>query len=256
MRSFVLGSAVVAAVTLFASCGGTNDSSCNADTCNGCCMNGVCQGGTSTNACGEGGNACNVCSSGLSCISGACQQGTNANTCNSTNCAGCCLNGACQAGTTPAACGKNGAACSPCDNNQVCRQDQTCGVDPESTWRVQPVRAKVAANDNGTDWDGDGSAPDVVVAMACPPLSAPVQSGTPEVQSYNPTWTSGGCVTKAKHLLAEQWVMQVWDIDFADDDTITQPLGYQFTESDFVRGSVTFSASGGMESMALELQKQ
>jgi hypothetical protein len=173
--------------------------------------------------------------------------------CTSANCAGCCLNNVCQSGNTAAACGKNAAACMACTTNQVCRTDQTCGVDPESSWRVQPAGAQIAPNDNGTDWDADSSPPDVFVTMTCPPSIA---SSTAAVQSYSPSWTSGGCVTKAKNLLQASWTFQLWDEDLLSDDTITQVLSYQFKEQDFVAGAVTLSASGGMQSLTVQLQRQ
>jgi hypothetical protein len=92
--------------------------------------------------------------------------------------------------------------------------------------------------------------------MACPPAAAPVQGATPEVQSYTPSWSSGGCVTKAKNLLAEPWVFRLWDIDLLSDDSITQSLQTQLSEQSFVAGSVSLGANGGMQSLTVQLQKQ
>ncbi len=174
--------------------------------------------------------------------------------CSASNCAGCCFNNACQTGTTASACGKAGAACMACSSLQVCRTDQTCGVDPDSVWRVQPTSARITSNNNGSSWDGDGSAPDVVVVMRCP--GATTSTGTSEVESYTPAWTTGGCTAKARQLLAEPWVFQLWDIDLTSDDTITAGLGFQFTEQHLTAGSVTLGASGGMTSITVQLQKQ
>lgn len=174
--------------------------------------------------------------------------------CSASNCTGCCFNNVCQTGNTASACGKAGASCLACGSSQVCRTDQTCGVDPNSVWRVQPVSARIASNDNGTYWDGDDSAPDVVVAMRCPGSTTSTQ--TPEVESYTPTWTTGGCTARASQLLAEPWVFQLWDIDVSSNDTITGALAFRITEELLTAGTVTLSASGGMTSMTVRLQKQ
>jgi hypothetical protein len=175
-------------------------------------------------------------------------------TCSATNCAGCCFNNTCQAGNTAAACGKAGAACTACGTAQVCLTRQACGVDPESTWRVQPLSARIAATDNGTAWDGDGSAPDVFIAMQCP--GSETVTSTPEVQSYTPAWSTGGCTARAGQLLAGPWMFQVWDSDVSVNDTITDTLMYQFKGEDFTEGTLTFGSSGGMTSLTVQLQKQ
>jgi hypothetical protein len=174
--------------------------------------------------------------------------------CSASNCTGCCFNNTCQAGNTASSCGKAGAACIACGSVQVCKADQTCGMDPNSVWRVQPVSARITSSDNGTYWDGDDSAPDVFVWMQCP--GAATSSSTPEVESYNPAWTTGGCTARASQLMAEQWVFQLWDSDVSSNDTITGALGFRFTEEHFTAGTVSFGASGGMTSLTVQLQKQ
>ena len=173
--------------------------------------------------------------------------------CSASNCAGCCFNNVCQTGNTASACGKAGAACGTCGSTQICKTDQTCGVDPNGLWLVQPVSASITSSNNGSSWDADGSAPDVYVAMQCPGSSA---TSTPEVESYNPTWTTGGCTTKASQLLSNPWTFQLWDSDVSSDDTITSALVFQFTEQILTAGTVTFQASGGMTSMTVQLRKQ
>lgn len=175
--------------------------------------------------------------------------------CSAANCTGCCFNGACQPGSTAAACGKNGAQCSACATNQVCRVDQSCGVDPESTWKVQPVSATIAPNNNGSSWDGDGSPPDVRVFMSCP-STVTFNGSTTEVQSYTPSWSSGGCTAKAKELLADGWGFQVFDIDVVSDDTITAALKVTITEQMFVGGGFSVQATGGLQTMSVQLVKQ
>lgn len=178
-------------------------------------------------------------------------------TCNAANCTGCCFNGACQPGSTAAACGKNAAACTACQTNQVCRVDQTCGVDPNSMWKVQPTSATIAPNNNGATWDGDSSAPDVIIRLDCPPISSSSwDSSTPEVQSYSPTWTTGGCTAKASDLLSAGFAFQAIDVDAVNDDTITSPLASTVREADFVSGQLTFNPSGGLQALTVRLQKQ
>ena len=174
-------------------------------------------------------------------------------TCGASNCAGCCFNNVCQTGTAASACGKAGATCGTCGAAQVCKADQTCGVDPGSRWLVQPTSAGINPNNNGSSWDGEGSPPDVFVRMKCPGAAV---TETPESESYSPTWTSGGCIAQASALLAEPWVFQVWDSDVSSNDTITSPLGYQFTEEALTAGTVILQASGGMKSLTLQVRKQ
>ncbi|RKH18700.1 hypothetical protein D7X74_08925 [Corallococcus sp. CA047B] len=175
-------------------------------------------------------------------------------TCSASNCTGCCFNNTCQTGNTASACGKAGATCKVCNAAQVCKTDQSCGVDPAGVWFVQPVSAQITASNNGTAWDADGSAPDVFVEMLCP--GSTVGTFTPEVQSYTPAWTSGGCTATAGRLLAEPWAFRVWDSDVSVNDTITGVLLYQFKEENFSAGSVTLQPAGGMTSITLGVRKQ
>ncbi len=51
---------------------------CGPGNCNGCCQGNTCVGGTTTSACGAGGNACTSCSGSQTCQGGVCTtQGTN-----------------------------------------------------------------------------------------------------------------------------------------------------------------------------------
>ena len=123
----------------------------------------------------------------------------------------------------------------------------------QGRWLVQPTSAGINPNNNGSSWDGEGSPPDVFVRMKCPGAAV---TETPESESYSPTWTSGGCIAQASALLAEPWVFQVWDSDVSSNDTITSPLGYQFTEEALTAGTVILQASGGMKSLTLQVRKQ
>lgn len=175
-------------------------------------------------------------------------------TCSAANCAGCCFNNTCQTGNTASACGKAGATCQTCNAAQVCKTEQTCGADPAGVWLVQPLSAQITANNNGSAWDADGSAPDVFVEMQCP--GATLASFTPEVESYTPAWASGGCTATAGRLLSEPWGFRVWDSDISVNDTITGVLLYQFREEDLTAGRVTLQSSGGMTSITVGVRKQ
>lgn len=249
---------------------------CDASTCAGCCSGTLCVGGTASDMCGSRGAACQFCSSGLSCQSlggsNVCLGGSGggagggssgggsgggAAACGAGNCAGCCLNGACQPGNTAAACGKQGVACGGCANNQVCRVDQTCGVDPDSNWLVQPTSASVKPNNNGTSWDGDGSAPDVIIRLGCPATSMSFTNATPEVSnSYTPAWTTGGCTMKARDLLQTGASFQAFDVDLTSDDPITQAYMFKPAEANFVSGSFTTTPLDGLNSLTISLTRR
>ncbi|OGR13009.1 MAG: hypothetical protein A2341_28120 [Deltaproteobacteria bacterium RIFOXYB12_FULL_58_9] len=176
--------------------------------------------------------------------------------CTAANCAGCCLDGTCQPGDTASACGKSAIECAQCGNDQICRVDQTCGVDPDSNWKVQPVAGTIAADNDGVEWDVDNSAPDVVVNLNCPPLGGTWDSQTPEVQSYDPTWTTGGCIATASDLLSAGLEIQMFDVDVVVDDPIADMFTYVVTEDDLTNGSVTLIPDGNVGWLTLDLQLQ
>lgn len=181
--------------------------------------------------------------------------------CSLANCAGCCLNGTCQPGSTAAACGKNAASCVACTTGQVCKTDQTCGVDPESLWRVQPSAAVIAANDNGVAWDALGGAPDPFVSLYCPAGSAAPTASTPSVaDSFMPTWATtvpAHCVMKARDLVSTGVGVAVWDEDVSDDDVIASKGAVPVTEAQLLAGSATGIGNGkGLVSLTLLLQRQ
>lgn len=181
--------------------------------------------------------------------------GGTAATCGPQNCTGCCFNGACQPGSTAAGCGKSGGSCAVCAANQVCRADQSCGVDPESTWVVQPTSARIAANNNGSTWDGDGSAPDPRVFMTCGDVTAATSTAEAS-NTYQPSWSVGGCSAKAKDLLRAGWTFQVFDIDAVSDDSITGSLRTTLSEADFVAGGFTLQPTGGLLTMSVTMRRQ
>lgn len=137
-------------------------------------------------------------------------------TCSSSNCAtGCCMGNQCISSVGNNACGKNGAACQQCGQNYVCDTAAgACVLSPQLKWAISPVRAQITAQDiNGAAWDFDGSPPDAMVTMICPPSSAPNVIVTPYVESYSPEWTGQGCVATTEALLSEPVGVKVEDYD-------------------------------------------
>ena len=131
-----------------------------------------------------------------------------------------------------------------------------CGIDPNGIWKVQPVSAQITADNSGSPWDLDNSAPDVFAALTCPG-SPSTSTNTPSVESNSPTWTTGGCTAKAGDLLAQKFTVQLFDSDLVSNETITGVLTPDsLTEAQFVAGSITFGASGGMTSLVIDLEEQ
>jgi hypothetical protein len=119
------------------------------------------------------------------------------------------------------------------------------------------VSASIASSNNGSAWDGDGSGPDVKVYGWCPPFPSSA-SATPEASdTYQPSWTSGGCTAKAKDLLASGWFFQVFDIDIeSESDTITDLLHVTLYEAAFIQGGFSLEPTGGLRAMRVQLVKQ
>lgn len=64
---------IAAAALVFAACGQTGQTTCNADSCDGCCdSTGKCRTGDQNDACGAGGLNCDVCSGGQVCEQRVC----------------------------------------------------------------------------------------------------------------------------------------------------------------------------------------
>lgn len=182
--------------------------------------------------------------------------GGTGSSCGASSCAGCCLAGACQAGSTASACGKGGGTCSVCQAHQVCRVDQTCGVDPNSSWNVQPSSATITATNNGTSWDADNSPPDPYVDLFCPAGASTITSTTPAVQdTLSPTWSTGGCIMKASDLLSSGFAFQVWDQDVLSDDPVCPRTTLSVNQSDFVGGELHPTA-GALQAMIIKLVPQ
>lgn len=72
LSSLALSSIAMAAL-VFAACGQTGQTTCNADSCDGCCdSTGRCRTGDQNDACGSGGLHCDVCSGGQMCVQRVC----------------------------------------------------------------------------------------------------------------------------------------------------------------------------------------
>lgn len=179
--------------------------------------------------------------------------------CSATNCTGCCLNGTCNAGSTNAGCGKSGAACVACVTGQVCKADQTCGIDPNSMWKVQPSSATVRSTDStGVAWDAFGGAPDPFCSLWCPATATTVTSSTPSVtDSFAPTWTTGGCVMKASDLLTVGFDIAVYDEDVSSNDTIAGAGTITVTEAQLLAGHVDgITNNSTLVTLSVSLTKQ
>lgn len=165
--------------------------------------------------------------------------GGGAAACSAANCTGCCLNGTCNAGSTNAGCGKNGAACVACGSQTICKADQSCGLDPEATWVVQPISATISTTNAGATWDFGSGAPDPYVATWCPADSA-TPSFTPTANdTFMPTWTTGGCSAKAKDLLSKGFALSVTDEDVSASDGISGKGTLMVTEAQLLSGQMT-----------------
>lgn len=181
------------------------------------------------------------------------------NSCDPTNCAsGCCsASGVCETGNTAAACGKGGLACNTCDNSTACNSGVCGGIDPNSTWKVQPTSATVKNNNTGADWDPDQSAPDVKVRVYCPRNASDVTSTTEVSESYSPTWSTGGCVMKASDILAGGFAYQVVDEDvLGAEDNITTKTNVTVVEADLTAGVSSAVASDQLTAIRISLQRQ
>jgi hypothetical protein len=178
--------------------------------------------------------------------------------CSSANCQGCCAGTVCQPGTSNAQCGQGGVACVACPAaSDICKADQTCGIDPASIWEVLPTAAVVAPkNGGGGNWDSS-SPPDPELGLWCPASEQNLSAVMPKVSdSFNPTWSSGGCTASASGLLADGVGFDAIDIDSLVSDQITYFSITTITEADLRAGTKTVGPTEGLDSMTLRLTKQ
>lgn len=178
--------------------------------------------------------------------------GTSASSCSSKNCAGCCQSGVCQPGNTNFSCGFAGTICDICIGTDTCGTFG-CELNGEAKWLISATNATISANNNGSSWDADGSPPDVFVKLTCPPSSSPTSSASSAQESYSPHWSSGGCVAKAKDLLAQPFFWQVIDKDAAFDDPITGTFQSQLSKTDLEYGAISFGANDGVKAISFTI---
>ncbi len=196
-------------------------------------------GGGGGSATGGGGGSATGGGGGASCSAATCANG-------------CCANGVCQAGTSNAQCGKGGVACAVCPSaTDVCKADQTCGIDPASTWRVRPTSAVIS----NVPWD-DLSPPDIELELWCPATASNATAVMPKVSdSYLPSWSSGGCTLTAAQALSVGFAWDAYDVDITALEEVAARQVEVLTESELRAGSVTVS-NGGVQSMTVTLIKQ
>lgn len=271
MRSLSL---VTFLVVLGSGCGSAN--LCDPSSCAGCCQGTLCRSGATDDACGASGAACQVCRGGAVCGGGQCRSsgtggggagggaatgGGSSQGCSAATCVGCCFNNQCQPGNTASGCGKNGVACAACQTNQTCRVDQTCGVDPDASFRITPVSARVKMLDpaDGQPWDAAASPPDTRVFLYCPASSpTPTASTSEATDTYTPSWstTNGTCVMKARDLLGSGFAFSAIDVDAISDDVILGPTTVTLGENNFVLGRGVLQNVGGFDEITFSVVRQ
>lgn len=177
--------------------------------------------------------------------------------CGPANCPGCCFGERCELGTTAAACGRGGGLCAVCQPNQICKSEvQTCGVDPDGNWLVQPVSAEVAPKKNGTvDWDIDTSAPDPYPRLACP-ADGVVKDGTFVPNTTKAKWTDLACVIKARDLLAKGFLVGVRDDDVGNNEVIAMDTVVKPTESELLGGAKVISQAPNLSTLQIKFTRQ
>ncbi len=177
--------------------------------------------------------------------------------CGPANCPGCCFADACQLGTTAAACGRGGGLCAVCRQNQICKAEgQTCGVDPESNWMVQPLSAEVAEKKNGaSDWDINGSPPDPYARLGCP-AGGVVKDGAFMPDTTKPVWANPSCVLKARELLTSGIVIGVRDDDIGTNEIIAPDTPVKPTESELLVGEKIVSIAPNLSNLKIAFTRQ
>jgi hypothetical protein len=123
---------------------------------------------------------------------------------------------------------------------------------------VRPVEASIVPRDpeDNSDWDLDGSVPDVIVELRCPQLSssAPFTARTEEVSSLSPKWTTGECRVEGGALVDKVTEIDVIDVDNFFDDPIGT-ITHKFTKEELEQGTVTLSHPGHVNSLILQLTR-
>lgn len=172
--------------------------------------------------------------------------------CSVSTCSGCCTaNGQCETGQTNQVCGKNGATCALCTEFERCGSAQTCEMNPSITWLVQPTSAAI----KHLDWDS--SAPDVRLDLWCPATRSMPNGASPKVQdSYDPTWSSGGCTGNTADLISGGLGIKATEVDAFADDELCPFTTIPITEAALRAGTVVLTSTCGFDSLTVTLTKQ
>ncbi|GMU10462.1 hypothetical protein ASNO1_67160 [Corallococcus caeni] len=175
--------------------------------------------------------------------------------CTAESCEGCCdpTTNKCVMTRTADACGPNGSTCSKCTTGMMCHPSKQQCYTPTIRTKIQPLRAQIAPLDpsDNSDWDVDGSPPDVVIQLSCPNTPAAVPPSE-EVESFTPTWTKGSCDVLSTDLLSAPIQFTVIDVDAIFDDPIASAQ-YQMTRADIDRGVVELTGSSALLSVAFQV---
>ncbi|NTX08210.1 hypothetical protein HUA74_42655 [Myxococcus sp. CA051A] len=126
-------------------------------------------------------------------------------------------------------------------------------MDSAALIAIQPTQAVLSPRDptDDSDWDLDGSVPDVVVELRCPnPGGEPLVTRTPEISSLTPQWTTGGCSVSAELLLTHPIEIKVFDIDTLFDDEVAT-LSHTLTREELKVGTISVSMSPAINSLTL-----
>ncbi len=172
--------------------------------------------------------------------------------CSATTCSGCCTpSGQCQTGQTNAVCGKNGVSCDVCSDFERCGSAQACELDPSVTWLVQPTAAAI----KHLDWDS--SPPDVRLDLWCPATRSMPNGACAKVQdSYDPTWSTGGCTGTTADLLGGGLGIKAIEVDAAFDDELCPFTTIAIDEAALRAGTVGLTSTCGFDSLTVTLTKQ
>lgn len=138
--------------------------------------------------------------------------------------------------------------------NEACA-NQSCGLDPQSMWRVRPTMGTVTMRKpNGDNWDGFGGEPDPYVNLYCPATASSITVTSSEASNtLTPSWTTGSCVLTAAQLLSAGFAFSVYDADGffgGADDLILAKTTVPVTTADLMAGSISRGPASALVSIA------
>lgn len=191
---------------------------------------------------------------------GATRGGGGSASCSPANCAnGCCANGVCQTGNTATQCGRMGVTCDACDSVEICKADQTCGLDPNATWLARPTSASISLfKASGANWDTFGGLPDTLLHLWCPASEVNVSATMPTVDDdFDPTWSAGGCTATAAEFMTDGFGFDAHDSDgLSGDDDIAPFTIVTITEAHLRAGTGNVGPVAELDSMTITFTKQ